>query len=284
MKISACFCFVFSDYFMIYINNELTLLLIKCVKIKENKADGGDNMSTQNKNASFGVIIAAAGSGSRMGGVYKPLEKLCNRVMLLYSLDVFEKNDDVAFVVISAREDKIEEIESLCKIHNYKKVISVVKGGKTRQDSVENAFIQKFFEDENIKYVAVHDAARPMITQNIIENVFRDAEKYENAVCASKVRDTVKRTDEQDVITDSVERENLWLIQTPQVFLKENFVLALENAKKTGQNATDESTLLQQLGKKVKLCDTYAYNIKVTYPEDVFLAECIIKNREGEDK
>ena len=230
---------------------------------------------------SFGVIIAAAGSGSRMGGVYKPLERLNGREMLLYSLDVFEKNDQTAFVVISAREDKINEISALCKEYNYVKVKSIVAGGKTRQESVENAFNCGLFDDTDITYVAVHDAARPLITDGIIEKVFCEAEQFENAVCASKVRDTVKRTDELSVITESVERENLWLIQTPQVFTKENFTIAVNQAKKNGKVATDESTLLQSLGKKVKLCETPSYNIKITYPEDVFLAESIIKNREG---
>ncbi|MBQ7399680.1 MAG: 2-C-methyl-D-erythritol 4-phosphate cytidylyltransferase [Clostridia bacterium] len=234
------------------------------------------------KKTYIGVIIPAAGSGSRMGGVYKPLEKLRGKEMLLYSLDTFEKCDEVAFVVISAREDKIEEIEKLCKKNGYTKVKGVIKGGKDRQESVENAFICGLFDGESITHVAVHDAARPLFTTDMAKNVFEMATQKGNAVCACRVRDTVKRTNVDAVVIDSVDRENLWLIQTPQVFEKKMYADALEKAKKDGFVATDDSSLVSASGVSVNLCETPSYNIKITYPEDVFLAEAII-NMRGED-
>ena len=122
-----------------------------------------------NKKACVGVIIPAAGSGARMGGVYKPLEKLCSKPMLFYSLDTFQNCDEVAFVVISAREDKVSEIESLCIEYGYSKVKKIVVGGKDRQESVENAFKCGLFDDENITHVAVHDAARPLLDVKMVQ-------------------------------------------------------------------------------------------------------------------
>ncbi len=229
--------------------------------------------------AYVGVIIPAAGSGARMGGVYKPLEKLGTKEMLIYSLDTFEKSDEVAFVVISAREDKINEINNLCKKYNITKVKRIVAGGKERQESVENAFKCGLFDDDSVSHIAIHDAARPLFDCQMAKKVFSDALEKGNAVCASRVRDTVKRTDENAYVTDSVDRDNLWLIQTPQVFEKTLYGRALENAKKKGYLATDDSSLVSLLGEKVNLCETPSYNIKITYPEDVLMAEAIINCR-----
>lgn len=235
------------------------------------------------KKAYVGVIIPAAGSGSRMGGVYKPLEMLCGKEMLFYSLDTFEKSDEVAFVVISAREDKTDEIAGLCKKYGFTKVKGIVAGGKERQESVENAFNCGLFDGEDVTHVAIHDAARPLFDCDMAKKVFSEALAKGNAVCASRVRDTVKRTDSGDVVTDGVDRDNLWLIQTPQVFEKGLYGRALDNAKKSGFLATDDSSLVSLLGENVNLCGTPSYNIKITYPEDVLLAEAIINYR-GEKK
>ena len=236
----------------------------------------------KNKNC-LGVIIPAAGSGNRMGGVYKPLEKVCGKEMLLYSLDTFQKCDEVNFVVIAAREDKVATLEMLCKNHGYTKVRKIVVGGDDRQSSVENAFKCGLFDNDLISHVAVHDAARPLFTVEMAHKVFETAFEKGNAVCANRVRDTVKRTDSRDVVTESVDRENLWLIQTPQVFEKNMYSEALEKAKKIGVVATDDSSLVSDNGINVNLCETPSYNIKITYPEDVLLAEAIIGKR-GENE
>lgn len=235
---------------------------------------------TEMKRAPYiGVIIPAGGSGARMGGVYKPMEKLCGKEMLGYCLETFENCPEVAFVVIAAREDKTEEIAEYCSKNGYVKVKKVVVGGSDRQSSVENAFTCGLFDDDAITTVAVHDAARPLLTVEMARNAFESDRKFGNAICASRVRDTVKRTDGEAFITDDVDRDNLWLIQTPQVLGKGVFALALDKAKKDGFKATDESSLLRNLNVRVHLCETPSYNIKITYPEDVFLAEAIIAKR-----
>ena len=227
----------------------------------------------------IGVIIAAAGSGSRMGGVYKPLEKLCGKEMILYSLDTFMGCDEVAFVVISARSDKVCEIENLCKNRGYTKPLKVVEGGKDRQDSVENAFFVSLFDDENVDYVAIHDAARPLFDADMAKKAFCMAYEKSSAVCASRIRDTIKKTDEECVITGGVDRDGLWLIQTPQIFEKNIYREALKKTREDGISVTDDSSIVAYSGKQVYLCDTPSFNIKITYPDDVFLAEAIIEKK-----
>lgn len=232
-----------------------------------------------------GVIIPAAGSGSRMGNVYKPLEEVCDRPMLCYSIETFEKCPEVSFIVICARDDKIEEIECLCRERKYEKVKKVICGGKDRQESVALAFECGLFDDDSVNYVAVHDAARPLLTVNMAKKVFEEAFKKKSAVCASRVRDTVRRTDETMRVCATVERDNLWLIQTPQVFEKDMYRSALENARKKGYVATDDGSLVFENGKDVNLCETASFNIKVTYPEDMILASALINyyKKRGED-
>lgn len=230
-------------------------------------------------NGKIGVIIPAGGNGSRMGGIYKPLEKLCGKEMLCYSLETFQNNSDVAFVVISAKEDKIEDIENLCKKYGYSKVKLVVKGGNDRQSSVENAFRCGLFDGDETEYVAIHDAARPLFDGKMAEKVFAAVKENKSSVCACRVRDTVKRTDVDCVVNGNVDRDSLWLIQTPQVFAKELYSRALDYANAQGFSATDDSSLIINLGEKVNLCEMPSSNIKVTFPEDVFLAEAILRYR-----
>ena len=238
------------------------------------------------KDKSVTVLVAAAGSGARMGGVYKPLEMLCGKPVICYSLELFEKNTCVKSVVISAREDKTKEIEALCEKYGYTKVKSVVCGGKDRQESVKNAFNAAFRVPEDItNLVAVHDAARPLVTQQELCRVFDNAYTFGASSCACRVRDSVKRTDDADTVNEDVERENLWLMQTPQVFDTDIYHTALSFAEKENIRATDDCALVTSAGFKVVLSETPSTNIKLTYPEDMFLAEAIIekRNQRGKD-
>jgi len=215
-----------------------------------------------------------------MGGVYKPLEKLCGKPVLSYSLGIFQKSPYVKQIIIAAREDKTDEIHGLVLKEGFDKVKYVISGGESRQDSVEKAFRKVFSTKESItKLVAVHDAARPLLTQKDAEKAFGLAKKYGSAVCASRVRDTVKRTDAAGVVSESVDRDGLWLIQTPQVFDTDIFHTALSVAKKDGFSATDDGSLVDAAGFKVLLSEASAFNIKLTYPEDMLFASALLSSR-----
>ncbi len=225
------------------------------------------------------VIIAAAGSGTRMGGVSKPLLELCKKPLLIWSLDMFCECENVEKIVISAKSEDISQIKALIKGKNYTKEIIVTGGGKTRQESVLIAFKAANSLGKATKFVAVHDAARPLITKEDFTRALELAAKHGNAVCASRVRDTLKRSDNNCLIRESVDRENLWQIQTPQIFDTNMFRTALEKATADGISETDESGLVTHAGFIVRLSESSADNIKVTYPEDIFIAEAIMAKR-----
>lgn len=248
------------------------------------RKEAEENMSGQNNTRPVTVIIAAAGSGERMGGISKPLMKICGRHMILYSLDMFMSCDFVERVIISAKREEMLLIRELAGRENYMKEILVTEGGKSRQESVTKAFAAGFKGKKKTKFVAVHDAARPLITKEEFTRAFHAAEMYGNAVCAARAKDTFKITDKNNLVTGTVERENLWHIQTPQIFDADMFHTAEALARKTGLEETDESGLVTSAGFLVKLVECGHDNIKITYPEDVLIAEAIIEKRRIADE
>ena len=236
------------------------------------------------KKANVTVIVAAAGGGTRMGGVSKPLMKIDGREALLYSLDLFSSFDEVAAVVISVRNEDEKLFRDLVEKEDYQKEIIFACGGETRQQSVLSAFKAAFTGRKKTKFVAIHDAARPLLTAQYFENALKLASKYGNAVCACRARDTFKRSDKNDLIKESVDRENLWQIQTPQIFDTDMFHTALALAAKNGTDATDESSLVTKAGFLVKLCECGADNLKLTYPEDAAIAEALMRLRAEKEK
>lgn len=231
------------------------------------------------------VIIAAAGGGRRMGSVYKPLLKLNGRQTLLYSLDMFMACDCVERVVVSARREELFLVRELIARENYPREVLVVPGGSSRQESVTLAFKAAFENRPKTKFTAVHDAARPLITKEEFLRAYETAEKYGNAVCASRVCDTIKRTNADCLITESVDRENLWRVATPQILDSDMLHTAMALARRDGTEYTDESGMVTAAGFLVKLSEGSAANIKLTYPEDVAIAEAILTlRRKAEEK
>lgn len=225
------------------------------------------------------VIIAAAGSGSRMGSVYKPLMKLNGRHTLLYSLDMFMSCDCVERVVVSARREELYLLREICARENYPREILVVPGGENRQESVMLAFKAAFENRPKTRFTAVHDAARPLITREEFLRAYDAARLYGNVACACRAKDTFKRTDADGLVIENVDRENLWHIATPQIADSDMLHTAMALAKQNGELYTDESGMLTAAGFLVKLSEGSQANIKLTYPEDVAIAEAILAQR-----
>ena len=232
------------------------------------------------------VIIAAGGSGTRMGGVSKPLMTLGERPVIEYSLDAFSSCECVGRIFISARKSDLPSYERIKKEGRFPKLCGVVEGGRTRSESVKNAFVEAM-RDGMTDFVAIHDAARPLITKEEIERAVKVAAVHGSGVCASRVRDTVKRATKGGKVTENVERDGLWLISTPQIFSSDHYHAALSAAiaekKKEGDSPidyTDDSTMFSDAGFEVMLSETSCDNIKITYPEDIFVALGIIAARE----
>lgn len=233
----------------------------------------------------FTVLVAAAGSGTRMGNVYKPMSMLCGKPVLAYSLEALEASAFVKSIVISAPPEKHDAVRAVAKDVGCTKLRLVVAGGETRTESVVKAFRAAFEKKADITpFVAVHDAARPLVTVENLNEVFFACVKYGGAVAATKVRDALKRTGKDQLVKEDVNREGLWQIQTPQAFDTDIFHTALALAEKNGTIAVDDSALVTEAGFRVMCVETGFANFKLTYPNDMALAEAVLWQRKQQEE
>lgn len=221
----------------------------------------------------FSVILAAAGRSSRFSDPHykKPFAMLNRKAVWLYSADLFLKRQDVKQVIIVISPEDKEDF--LAKFGPNLAVlgIDVVLGGEERADSVENA-LKKV--DESADFVVVHDAARPCLDADLIERVFQAATDTGAAIPAIPVNSTVKKSNDGNVVDETVDRTGLHLAQTPQVFRRE--LICDLYANRGGVNVTDESQLAENNGVKVTLVEGSPLNIKITTKQDLaFASACL---------
>ena len=218
-----------------------------------------------------GAVIVAAGSASRMGGIDKVMAPLGGEPMIARTVRAFQKCDAVKYIVIVTREDLILPITELCK--EFPKVMSVVAGGKSRQESVERGVNAL---DQRVELVAIHDGARPLITWQLIDWVIRAANTYGAAAPAIPVKDTIK-TVEGGIVVNTPERAKLRAVQTPQVFDIDLLHGALVDARENGAEVTDDCSAVERLGMKIKIVEGDERNLKVTTPMDLKIAEMLLE-------
>jgi 2-C-methyl-D-erythritol 4-phosphate cytidylyltransferase len=221
------------------------------------------------------AIIVAAGSSQRMG-FDKLFATIAGKPVIAHTLHAFERASSVNEIIVVAREDRHDEIRKISRAENFKNVRSVIAGGERRQDSVR-AGLGRLSADA--KYVAVHDAARPLITPEQIERVFQHCQKHQAAALAEPVNDTIKRAGTDLVVTRSVDRHQLYVMQTPQVFACALIEEAYRVADTENISLTDEVSAVERLGRKVVLVLNDDFNFKITYPRDLPLAEFVLKQR-----
>ena len=213
------------------------------------------------------MIIAAAGSGSRLGrSEPKALVPLLGRPLLSWTLEALSAIP-FAGTVIAAPPDRIDEVAGIAK------ETKVVPGGATRSESVRLAFEAGGVAGENV--IVVHDAARPFVSPREVEAVIAAAEEVGAAIAAIPVPDTVKSV-ERGRVTGTLDRSKLWLAGTPQAFSGHVLARAIE----TGREVTDEAALCEALGLPVAAVPVSRLAFKVTTPEDLEIAEAILKSRE----
>lgn len=221
------------------------------------------------------VVIAAAGSGSRMGGkINKQYILLKSRPLLAYSLDVFEKMELVDEIVIVAQAREIEYCErEVVKRFSYQKVSRVVAGGLERQDSIW-AGLEEL--NSNTDFVAVHDGARPFVTSELIEEVLKEAVRWGAAIPGVAVRDTLKQVDRDNFVRQTLDRSSVFAIQTPQIFRYCELHKAYEYAREQRVKATDDASLFEKYIGRVKVVPGDYRNLKITTPEDLAIARTIL--------
>jgi 2-C-methyl-D-erythritol 4-phosphate cytidylyltransferase len=233
------------------------------------------------------AIIAAGGLGARLKAMRpKPLVLLDGKPLLIYSLEVFEKSPLIDGIVVVIHESHVSEVEDIIRQCEFKKVVKVVVGGRTRCESVYNG-LQAV--DEKTSVVVVHDGARPFINPRTLYEAVMQGRTHEAVVVGVPVKPTIKRVNLQGMfVEETLKREELWEIQTPQIFKRA--VLWEAHTRKTqaspaagGEAPSDDAVLVERLGVKVKVvCGDYD-NIKITTKEDLMIAEAFLKNRSQED-
>lgn len=227
------------------------------------------------------AIILASGLGKRMkAGKNKTLLDLGGKPLIFHTLRIFEKTSAVNSVILTARREEMEEFRKLIKKNRFKKVMAVISGGAERQDSGYNGMKFADIKIKNKKGLILifHNGANPFVTGQEVEETIKFAKKFGACAVAHKTKDTIRKADKKGMSVKVIDRFGLWNMQTPQAI---KFSLAKKAYEKAGRDnflGTDDVSLVERLGKKVKIIEASENNFKITTPLDLKVAELIIKN------
>ena len=225
------------------------------------------------------AIIVASGNSTRMGaGVSKQLLLLDSIPVVARAIMAFDESESINEIIVVAKQEEFYLYQEFQKLYKFKKLVRLVSGGKTRQESVRNGFSAI---SKGTRFVAIHDGARCLITPSQIEAVCREAYKHDCATAATRAVDSIKVSSGKNLyIESSANRNHVWMAQTPQVFKTEIYELALKKADADHLEVTDDNSLVENLGVPIKLVECGRSNIKITTPDDIPLALAILKSRE----
>lgn len=227
------------------------------------------------KNPHCSVVVVAAGSSERMGGD-KMLMTLGAKPVIIRTLMAFQKSPMVDDIVVVTKREKITAIADMIKLYDITKVTQVISGGATR---VESSLAGVSAVRRGAKLIAIHDGARPLVSQELIERVVKEANEHISAVPVLPSTDTLKWVDSRGVIVEGVDRASVFRVQTPQVFDADIIKGALTKAVEKRLPITDDCSAVDMMGFSTYTVEGDAGNIKLTLPEDMVLAEAILKSR-----
>ncbi|WP_170220278.1 2-C-methyl-D-erythritol 4-phosphate cytidylyltransferase [Paenibacillus anaericanus] len=227
-------------------------------------------------NTGTGVIVVAAGRGTRMGSKEsKQYLMLQDKPIVIHTLEVFDRHPLITEIILVTGAQDVERCLSWIHEFGMTKKIKVIAGGAERQHSVYQGLLHM-----NSPWVLVHDGVRPFVTQQQVTSCYEAAVQHGAAVLAVPVKDTVKQVDGQGWVTATPDRRSLWAIQTPQAFRRSELIQAHEVAEEEGFIGTDDSMLIERLGVQVMVVEGGYANIKITTPEDLDYAEFIRMKKE----
>ena len=223
------------------------------------------------------AVIVAAGSGKRCdcGDKTKQMTELLGIPVIVRTVIQFEQCPFINEIIIVAKENELPRYNDLISEFSWTKIKAVVKGGDTRQKSVFNGICEV---SEEADYIAVHDGCRCLVTPEMIENVLKQAWMTGCDAAACKAKDTIK-LEKNGMISETIDRKILWMAQTPQIFKSEILRAGAYITRDEGVEVTDDCMMAEYLGFKIKLVDCGYENIKITTPEDLYIAEAILKYR-----
>ena len=219
-----------------------------------------------------GAVIAAAGSSQRMGGLDKLFAPLGDKPVLARVIDTFQKCQAIDQIVIVLSQPNLKQGEQLASQQKWSKVTDICPGGESRQGSV----VAGLSRLRDCNWVVIHDGARPFVTENLIEQGLETAQETGAAIAAVPVTDTIKIAGEDHIVQGTPPRNNLWSVQTPQVF---RFDIITEAYRQLKYEVTDDAKAVEQMGIKVKIYMGAYDNIKITNPDDLALAEILWRKR-----
>lgn len=223
----------------------------------------------------IGVVIVAAGQSQRMEGVDKTFVPILGLPLICHTVKAFERSALVQSVVLVLSSDKVDFGWSLAREHGWKKVVSVCHGGPRRQDSV-------FIGLKHLKdcgWVAIHDGARPCCEPELLERGLEAARETGASIAAVPAKDTIKVVSPEGQVQVTPARDNLWMVQTPQVFHYDLILGAHMNCDGT---FTDDAAMVESIGHPVKVFMGSYRNLKITTPEDLAMAEIFLRSRNGQ--
>ena len=222
------------------------------------------------------AVILAAGSSTRMGGESKQFIVLNGIPVVAHTVLAFDGSDHIDEIVLVCKKDEMNLYDGFVTEYNLQKPFYVVEGGATRQESARKGCDAV---SSKSKYIAIHDAARCLITANMIKDVCQGAYRCDGAILAVKAVDTVKIGTKNGYIESTPERKYTWQAQTPQVFKTNAFRAATYVARDEDVEGTDDASLLEHIGIPVRLIEGSRENIKVTEPLDIKIAKAILDSR-----
>ena len=221
------------------------------------------------------AILVAGGSSQRMG-FDKLFAVIARQPVIAHAIRAFDHATSVSEIVVVVRQERHDEIRKITSGAGFKKIRAIVPGGEHRQDSVR-AGLDRI--DRDAKYVAVHDAARPLITPEQIERAFEQCRVHRAAALAQPVNDTLKRADAELLVVGSVDRHQIYAMQTPQIFERKLLEDAYRAVYAENILVTDEVSAVERLGYKIALVLNDDFNLKITYPRDLAVADFILRER-----
>ena len=216
------------------------------------------------------AIIPAGGKGKR-GGTETPKQylKFQGKELIVYTLEVFQKNDLVDEIIIATETPYFSILNKIKKDYNLTKISQVIEGGEERQDSVYNALKSIKSNDDDL--IAVHDAARPLLPDNILIKAINTAKEKGSALVCLKARDTLLKGDK--IVKEYIDRSEIYYVQTPQIFKYGDLMNAMKKAYEKNFIGTDESMLIKELGIDINIVEGSMLNFKVTTATDIEMFE-----------
>lgn len=220
--------------------------------------------------ATAGAVVVAAGGSRRMGGVDKIFAPLAGRPLVAHAVSVFNAHEAFESLVLVVAAERVAEANAALAPFAFRKLVAVCAGGERRQDSVRLGLKRI----GRVDVVAIHDGARPLVTCDLLSAGLAAVQETGAATAAIPVVDTLKQADGEGIVLRTVPRDQLWAVQTPQFF---DYALLLAAHRDMRADVTDDAMLVEALGGRVKLFPGSPRNLKVTTPDDLLLAEALLR-------